>query len=247
MKASTFSKSRLSYYYHRYRTHKNKHIPSLRVHLIPKTMIFQTTLALAFTCIPTSLAFNSISLGRHANTHSLLTRVKSSSAEITTSSVVIDESLFLDEASALSELNFPLSEAELITITKEYLSCGQGVERPELLASEFIFMGPVVGGSSGLDRKAYLEAVGGFKITDAFPDLNPRFHHFRADPLDAGRIWFTSVASGTDNAKGFLGNKPTGKTFMTPPQACSIKFNKEGKVIKYTIGHVVRYVYVARC
>ena len=50
---------------------------------------------------------------------------------------------------------------------------------------------------------------------------------------------FTSVASGTDNGTGFLGNKPTGKSFRTPPQACSLKFNKEGKAIKYTIGHVV--------
>ena len=48
-----------------------------------------------------------------------------------------------------------------------------------------------------------------------------------------------SQASGTDNGEGFLGNKPTGKTFSTPPQACSIKFNQDGLVTKYTIGHVM--------
>jgi len=123
----------------------------------------------------------------------------------------------------------------------------------------------------------------------AFPDLNPRFHHFRADPLDAGRVWFTSQASGTDGAvrptthsqlhtqiswnktspsklvslrhsrtrsdatpscngrqasgtdsgSGFLGGKPTGKAFSTPPQACSLKFDDSGLAIKYTIGHVM--------
>ena len=57
--------------------------------------------------------------------------------------------------------------------------------------------------------------------------------------LDAGRVWFTSVASGTDSGSGFLGGKPTGKAFRTPPQACSLKFNAEGKVVKYTIGHVM--------
>jgi len=155
------------------------------------------------------------------------------------SSPLIDDSLFLNEAESLAELNFPTSEAELVTKAKEFLSAGQGVERPELLDATFTFMGPVVGGSGGLGREDYLEAVGGFKIKDAFPDLNPRFHDFRADKLDGGRVWFTSVASGTDNGVGFLGNKPTGKSFRTPPQACSLKFNEEGKAIKYTIGHVM--------
>ena len=67
----------------------------------------------------------------------------------------------------------------------------------------------------------------------------PGFHHFRADPLDPGRVWFTSQASGTDNGAGFLGNKPTGKSFQTPPQACSLKFDTSGLAIKYTIGHVM--------
>ena len=81
--------------------------------------------------------------------------------------------------------------------------------------------------------------MGGFNLKEAFPDLNPRFHHFRLDPLDAGRVWFTSQASGTDKGSGFLGNQPTGKSFSTPPQACSLKFNEEGKVVKYTIGVVM--------
>lgn len=155
------------------------------------------------------------------------------------SSPLLDDSIFLNEAESLAKLNFPTSEAELITKAKEFLSAGQGVERPELLDATFAFMGPVVGGSDGLGREGYLDAVGGFNLKDAFPDLNPRFHDFRADKLDGGRVWFTSVASGTDNGIGFLGNKPTGKSFRTPPQACSLKFNEEGKAIKYTIGHVM--------
>ena len=99
-------------------------------------------------------------------------------------------------------------------------------------------MGPFVGGSSGLPKEGFLSAVGGFDIKSAFPDISPGFHHFRADPLDPGRVWFTSTASGTDTG-GFLGNEPTGKRFETPPQACSVKWNAEGKVTKYTIGHVM--------
>merc|ERR1719258_40768 len=69
-------------------------------------------------------------------------------------------------------------------------------------------MGPFVGGAGGLPRADYLEAVGGFDLKAAFPDLEPRFMHFRADPLDPGRVWFTSQASGTDNGlplPGFSG------------------------------------------
>lgn len=183
--------------------------------------------AIITTCVTPSLGFLSTAASN--------TRVN---GDLSSSDSLIDESIFLNEEDALSNLNFPLSEAKLITSAKEFLSANQGVDRPDLLASDFSFMGPVVGGPSGLKREAYLEAVGNFKIKEAFPDFNPRFHDFRADKLDAGRVWFTTVASGTDDG-GFLGNKPTGKSFMTPPQACSLKFNEEGKAIKYTIGHVV--------
>ena len=159
-------------------------------------------------------------------------------AEITPDALAADP-MFFDESKAIAELGFAISEEELLLKAKEYLYYGQGVARPELLASDFVFMGPFVGGAGGLPRDEYLEAVGGFDLNAAFPDLNPRFHHFRLDPLDAGRVWFTSVASGTDSGSGFLGGKPTGKEFRTPPQACSLKFNAEGKVVKYTIGHVM--------
>jgi len=151
---------------------------------------------------------------------------------------IASDPMFLDEAKALANQDFPFTEAKLVGMAKTYLYYGQGVAKPELLAPDFIFMGPFVGGAGGLPREEYLKAVGGFNLKDAFPDLDPRFHHFRADPLDAGRVWFTSQASGTDKG-GFLGNTPTGKTFNTPPQACSLKFNAEGLAVKYTIGHVM--------
>merc|ERR1712087_848409 len=152
---------------------------------------------------------------------------------------IASDAMFLDETASLTSLCFPLSETELITKAKTFLYYGQGTEKPDLLAPDFVFMGPYVGGAGGLPREEYLKAVGGFNLKAAFPDLNPRFHHFRADPLDAGRVWFTSQASGTDKGCGFLGNAPTGKSFRTPPQACSIKFNTKGLAVKYTIGHVM--------
>merc|ERR1719231_1363516 len=138
--------------------------------------------------------------------------------------------MFLDEEATLATQSFPIDEAALIRSSKKFLFNGQGVEKPDMLAADFVFMGPFVGGKGGLPKAEYLKAVGGFDIKAAFPDLNPRFPHFRADPLDAGRIWFTSQASGTDNGEGFLGNEPTGKSFSTPPQACSLKFDESGLV-----------------
>merc|ERR1719454_1614597 len=146
--------------------------------------------------------------------------------------------MFIDAQALVEAQAFPIPEAKLIAKAKEFLYFGQGVKKPSLLAESFVFMGPFVGGAGGLPKPEYLSAVGGFDIKAAFPDLEPRFMHFRADPLDAGRVWFTSQASGTDLG-GFLGNEPTGKRFETPPQACSLKFNQEGKVVKYTIGHVM--------
>lgn len=145
--------------------------------------------------------------------------------------------MFLQDDGAPS--GFPIDEATLVRLAKKFLFNGQGVEKPDMIADDFCFMGPFVGGKEGLPKAEYCKAVGGFDILAAFPDLNPRFHHFRADPLDPGRIWFTSQASGTDSGAGFLGKKPTGKSFSTPPQACSVKFNEDGLVVKYTIGHVM--------
>ena len=136
--------------------------------------------------------------------------------------------MFLDEEASLKAMAFPIDEATLISKSREYLFYNQGVEAPDMLSEDFTFMGPFVGGEDGLSKEAYLSAVGGFNIKAAFPDLNPRFHAFRADALDAGRVWFVSQASGTDNGEGFLGNKPTGKSFSTPPQACSLKFKCVG-------------------
>ena len=45
-------------------------------------------------------------------------------------------------------------------------------------------------------------------------------------------------ATGTHLGK-FLFADPTGIKFETPPQACSLVFDSEGLVSKYTIGHVM--------
>lgn len=70
-------------------------------------------------------------------------------AEATSADSIAADPMFFDESKAIAELGFAISEAELLLKAKEYLYYGQGVARPELLASDFVFMGPFVGGAGG--------------------------------------------------------------------------------------------------
>jgi len=144
----------------------------------------------------------------------------------------------VDEAAKLAELSFPIAPDVLIKLTKVFLAYDQGVQRPEMLAEDFEFAGPVVG---PLSKAAYLKAVGGFDFKSAFPDFNPEFHHFRVDPFEPSRVWMTARGYGTNTLAGTnpLFNKATGKKYVNPPQACSLNFNKDGLVEQYTIGYVM--------
>ena len=142
--------------------------------------------------------------------------------------------LFLDEEAALAASSFPISPDELISKTRAWALSNNGVEEPSMLADSFQFVGPVVG---PLGKDEYLEAVGGFNIYEAFPDLSPRLYDFRADPYEPGRVWYTSRVTGTFSgpfANGAI--QPTGKGFEMPPEAISVTWNAEGKATKFTIG-----------
>jgi len=142
----------------------------------------------------------------------------------------------LDEEELLRNSAFPIAPEELIARTQAILACNNGASAPEMLAEDFQFVGPVVG---PLGKEAFLRAFSSFDVYDAFPDLQGRFHHFRVDPLEPSRCWYTSRAKGTHS--GTLANliPATGKLVDTPPQACSMKFNEEGLCTQLTIGYVM--------
>merc|ERR1719401_1214346 len=97
-------------------------------------------------------------------------------------------------------------------------------------------MGPVVG---PLNKDKYLETVGGFNIYDAFPDLRPNFHDFRVDPFEPGRVWFTSRVRATFTGTFGGALKGNGEKVEMPPEAISVQWNRQGRVVKYTIGYVM--------
>jgi len=170
---------------------------------------------------------------------------KSGLARAATSTVVEDERLrefeassVIDETAKLAESSFHIAPEQLIKMAKVFLAYDQGTSKPEMLAENFEFAGPVVG---PLSKTAYVKAVGGFDFKSAFPDFNPEFHHFRVDPFEPSRVWLTARGYGTNTADGtnILFKKATGKKYINPPQACSLRFNKDGLVDQYTIGYVM--------
>mmetsp|Transcript_50049 Transcript_50049/g.82968 ORF Transcript_50049/g.82968 Transcript_50049/m.82968 type:complete len:234 (-) Transcript_50049:150-851(-) len=142
---------------------------------------------------------------------------------------------FLDGTPA-GVASFPLSAEVLVEKTKAFILARNGLDAPDTLDEGFEFMGPVVG---PLGKADYLETVGGFDIYEAFPDLSPNFHHFRVDPFEPGRVWFTSRVRGTFTGSFGGALKGRGERFEMPPEAISVSWSAEGKVIRYTIGYVL--------
>jgi hypothetical protein len=135
----------------------------------------------------------------------------------------------VDAAALLEGQAFPIKPEALIDMAKSYLTSdfiAQGESMSD--AGDFQFLGPVVG---PLSKEAYLKAIASFDVYSIFPDINPRYYGFTADPFDAGRVWAIS--------RGIGSNPESGKSFEAPPQAVSVTFNEAGKVVKFTIGHVM--------
>ena len=142
----------------------------------------------------------------------------------------------VDEAELLKQSSFPIAPEDLISRAKEFLGANNGCDKPELMAEDFEFAGPVVG---PLSKGKFIEAFTSFEIKEAFPDAQPQLHHFRVDPFEPNRVWFTTRFVGTHTGP-FAGSiPPTGVKVEAPPQSCSVIFNEDGEVRKFTIGYVM--------
>ncbi|OLP86014.1 hypothetical protein AK812_SmicGene32936 [Symbiodinium microadriaticum] len=120
-----------------------------------------------------------------------------------------------DEEAKRKEKPFPFSEEELIRRAKIYLALNQ-------------------------DDAKYIEQFKSFNFREAFPDAVNEWHHFRVDPFEPNRVWFTTRGHGKNTGLAPpLITEPTGKVFENPPQACSLRFNEAGEVTQYTIGYVM--------
>lgn len=138
-----------------------------------------------------------------------------------------------DAMITLRSKDFPTKQ--LIERCKEVIDNQIGLFNEDDLADDFVFQFPII----TLNREEYLESIQQVDFISAFPDNNLVYYDFRPDPFQAGKILFTSLFCGTHTGytKGL--GKATGKYVELPPQACSLSFNEDGKVTKFTGGYVI--------
>ncbi|CAK9051011.1 unnamed protein product [Durusdinium trenchii] len=149
-----------------------------------------------------------------------------------------DEVMTLEEAKKKATGKFAIPPEELIQRAMLYLAKNQyGVEDPNDLADDFLFVGQVIG---PLEKDEFIKTLGQFDLKVAFPDQKVRWHDFRVDPYEPSRVWFTARSMGTNlGAIPPLIPEATNKAFESPPEACSLRFNEQGQVVEYTAGYVI--------
>mmetsp|Transcript_10750 Transcript_10750/g.12609 ORF Transcript_10750/g.12609 Transcript_10750/m.12609 type:complete len:306 (-) Transcript_10750:2125-3042(-) len=150
-----------------------------------------------------------------------------------------DVTEFVDEEAMLAASDFPIPPEELIAKAKEWVRLqSQGVYDEDALSSDYVMIGPVAGPLNG---KQHIKSVGSFNFKEAIPDMTGQLHHFRVDPFEPSRVWFTRRTKGTHTGTLMIGGKlpikPTGKSVESPPQAMSIRFDPDGKINQYTVGY----------
>ncbi|CAK0896381.1 unnamed protein product [Prorocentrum cordatum] len=132
-----------------------------------------------------------------------------------------------------------LAKYFLATESPDAVEFGNG----KMLADNFRFCGPVIG---PLTKHEFMVNVKGIEFGDIFPDASARYHDFRVDMFEPNKVWYTSRATGQNTGRGkpgsdteLLAGEPTGLTFVSAPEANSIRFTEDGLVDQFTVGYVM--------
>lgn len=141
----------------------------------------------------------------------------------------------LDEEAALARSAFPLPPETLIGLTKAWPASQVEDDGMDWFADDFRFVAPVVG---PFGKDEFVASLKGFELQKAFPDLEANPHHFRVDPFEPDRVWWSVKYVGT-NTGPILGRAPTMRAVESPVQAQSATFNARGEITKFTIGYVL--------
>jgi hypothetical protein len=64
-----------------------------------------------------------------------------------------------------------------------------GVHKCGNLSKDFQFSAPFVG---PLPSQGFAKTMSTLDLDNVFPDMSPRIYHFRVDPLQPNRVWFTT-------------------------------------------------------
>jgi len=131
---------------------------------------------------------------------------------------------------------WPVTADQLLLLARDAVATG--VHKSPLLwrggggegggggGGKFEFSAPFVG---PLTADAFASTMEEMTLDDAF-DLDPRCYGFRVDPLESGRVWFTTRPIARFARPLRVGApllpllQPTGGVAMSPPQTASLKF-----------------------
>lgn len=141
----------------------------------------------------------------------------------------------LDEEKELQKSTFPIPPDDLIGLTKAWIASAADEEPADWLADDFRFVAPVVG---PFGKDEFTDSLKSFELKKGFPELSSNYHHFRVDPFEPNRVWFSIKYTGTNTGQ-IMGRPSTGKHVESPVQAHSVSFNERGEISKLTIGYVL--------
>ncbi|GLC41267.1 WD repeat-containing protein 91 [Pleodorina starrii] len=85
---------------------------------------------------------------------------------------------FLDEQEEIARHPFPIPPADLVEMARQVLAVG--VYKWPHLSEDFQFSAPFIG---PLGPEQFRSTLSSLELEEAFPDLEPRYHHLRVDPF----------------------------------------------------------------
>jgi len=138
---------------------------------------------------------------------------------------------FFEDEKLLVASTFTISPPLLMDRAKAVLSPDISLgtkDGGECLADEFEFCAAVVG---PIGKEAYLNALGSFKLTDAF-DLTTDWFGMHVDPSQPNRVWFMTRVKGVHSGE-FMGTAASSKELEKPPEILHLDFNAEGKITEF--------------
>eukprot|EP00622_Pseudochattonella_farcimen_P002547 FR737492.1.p1 GENE.FR737492.1~~FR737492.1.p1 ORF type:complete len:242 (+),score=26.67 FR737492.1:94-726(+) len=135
----------------------------------------------------------------------------------------------------MQQAPFPIPPDTLIGLAKAYIASQEAEDGVDWFSDDFRFVAPVVG---PFDKDTFVTSLKGFDLRTVFPDLSANNHHFRVDPFEPNRVWWSVKYTGTNTGEIF-GQPPTMRSVDSPIQAQSATFNEKGEITKFTIGYVL--------
>lgn len=161
----------------------------------------------------------------------------------------VQSSRSMKVASSVDEVSSSQDDpAKLIELTKEFLADGNGFyskPKSEWFADDFAFQGEILG---PMNKEGYIRNLEGFKLYEAFPDIQPNPSSFVMDSINPRRVWFLVRVTGTHLNSiplRFLPWAPpiqfkaTGAKVRGGPEAFSVTWDRNNKVKFLTVGYAV--------